>query len=445
MDRRVFSKAALASFGLALTGRAHGEPVQGSEPPVPDEEWLDTVLAEIEALNGRIVEGLSSSEPQPDNVDDDPGGIVMKSVILPGSMVASFATPPLSPETVETIRGQSFWKLAEEARPAVGWPDGSRAPDYLPLTGFAAPPSSFAVSGPLLSFLASRNDFPLTSETGIVVFGLRGCRLEGTDTHAEWASEHRLQVASPSHLVASCIVGLWRRSDDAVAVFSASTVPSAHNMFASLVVQGAGTSLLPSGCYRYQRGSHRASKPGRIQRGALLITSKYAVLRTAAELFYDPFKDTTAWTEGAAHNIHAAGMSSIFDSAGCQVVHGNYVSPDRLQARGAWKVFRELAGTADASGSTPSGGQTAFRYMLLTGLEAALAWEGSQAFTDGYRPLRPGSKGPRVKALQERLMEAQPLGPIGRADGDFGINTTWAALIAAKETYNDHATHVVMT
>ncbi|HAY08132.1 MAG TPA: hypothetical protein DCY26_15965 [Hyphomonas sp.] len=414
-----------------LVAHAGADPAS-ADPEFTNEELLDAVLNEIEMLAGQSVSRLSAESVEgPD-----------KAIMLLSSLTASFEVPPLSTELIATLSANPYWDTPHADRPQPEWP-AARAPDYLHLRVYAPPPEVFNVSGTLLAFLADRNDFQLAGAGDIVVFGLRGCRIAGSETSRDWAEEHTLVVDPPTHLAQKCVLGLWRRSDSRVAVFRGSTVPAAHNMFASLFVQGNGTSLLPTGLYTYHTGTHKASPATSAQRGALLIAGTYPVLRTAASLVYDPFLPTTAWTLGAGHNIHAAGHGDIFNSAGCQVVHGNYVKPARTRTTGAWDIFRQLAGTAGPDGTaSPLDAQKRFRYMLLTGLEAALADQGSPTFTSAYRPLRIGSRGPRVATLQESLLRGPASGIVTRADGDFGPRTAFGVLAASKADYGDYATPV---
>jgi len=252
-------------------------------------------------------------------------------------------------------------------------------------------------------------------------------------------------VETPTHLAPKCLVGLWRPADGQIALFRSSTVPAAHNMYAGLAVQGYGTCLLPTGLYQYVRGNHKAKYPKSIQRGALRINhDAYAVLRTAAELTYDPYLPTTAWTRGAAHNIHAAGLSDMFDSAGGQVVHGTYVRPERLKTKGAWDTFRRFAGTVDETGAAPPAtAQANYQYMLLTGLEAALAYHGGADFEAGYSPLRFGSSGQKVADLQAQLITNHGSAVKGlAANGTFDMRTSFGVLLENKFLVNEYTTPV---
>ena len=69
---------------------------------------------------------------------------------------------------------------------------------------------------------------------------------------------------------------------------------------------GWGTSLLPTGLYRFRRGAHKAGQPT-AQPGVLINDEpNYVVLRTTRALCYDVYNVDNVWTPGQRHNIHAA-------------------------------------------------------------------------------------------------------------------------------------------
>jgi hypothetical protein len=229
-------------------------------------------------------------------------------------------------------------------------------------------------------------------------------------------------------------------------LFQSSTVPAVAHIYTSLADQGYGTSLLPTGLYAYGAGSHRASKPDRIQRGALLLSGEQVVLRTAKDLSFDVLADTTAWTRGSKHNIHSAGRPDRYDSAGCQVIPGGYEGAGRMKAHGRWGDFRKAAGLVDADG-VPIADDTrpTFQYMLLTGREAALAYRGGAPFAT-YRRLRPGSTGEAVKKLQEALVKEAPDAVPGlSADGDFGARTAFAVLLSKGRNFGAFTSPVAIS
>lgn len=444
MRRRTFMQ--LAGAG-ALAGML---PLRGWAEGASDEEDdfdLAVVLNEIEALGPGQIQALVAGAIETvelDTGETHPDGTpIVRSILEPGAMMASFPNPPITEELLALLKGRKYWDQARADRETPVWPAKTSAPDYLHLTQYAAPSPDFVVSADVLRLLADRNSFLLNPEYPVIVFGLRGCKLpDGTDATG-WVAEQPLTLAEPTHLDLDCVVGLWRQADGMIALFRAGTVPAVGYMFTSLVTQGSGTSLLPTGLYQYRRGHHLPNAKG-IQRNALIMQGTYPVLRTAATLSYNPFLPTTAWTLGAGHNIHAGGPNFKYWSAGCQVVRGDYERSARIKTTGAWNDFRLMAGTADADGAAPAGGQAAFQYMLLTGLEAALAYEGTQGFAESYKPLRFGAFGGRVAKLQEFLESLYSNDVRGlRPDGSFGTATSFAALIDSKVSQGDFASPVV--
>ena len=449
MKRRTFLALSTATVGISACG--HSRQTRDNETMaslvttpslaegldmLTDDQTVDTALQEIEALGAIEIEAILG----------DGSAISTRSILTPDKMAPLFPVPPITEELRASLLGRKYWALPEAERPNTTWPDARRSPDYLHFADFPLTAPKFTLSADVLQLLAARNAFDLRADDPVVVFGLRGCRMQIDANEAVWAPEHALIASTPTHLEKGCVIGLWRPADGQIALFKSSTVPSARYIFIALPQQGAGTSLLPTGLYNYARGDHLASKPKSIQRGALQMQDTYAVLRTAAEMVYDPFLATTAWTRGAGHNIHAAGRSHDFDSAGCQVVEGTYLKPERLKTTGAWDTFRKFAGTIDETGAAPPAtAQRRFQYMLLTGLEAALAYHGGAAFEAAYRPLRFGSSGSRVAELQEALIANHGRAVESlKASGRFDIQTTFAALLENKFEMGDFGSHVVM-
>ena len=440
MRRRTFMQlagaGALAAI-LPLRGWAEGASDEG------DDFDLAVVLNEIEALGPGLVDTLVAAQTVSVAETDAGGNPIVRSILTPSAMKAAFPNPPITEELRALLAKQKYWNLTEGDREVPVWPAVTTAPDYLHLALYAAPPDSFVLSADVLKLLAERNSFMLWDDAPIVVFGLRGCKLPDGIDATGWAREQALTLAAPTHLDLDCVVGLWRQADGMIALFRAGTVPAVGYMFTSLVTQGSGTSLLPTGLYQYRRGHHLPNANG-IQRNALIMQGTYPVLRTAATLSYNPFLQTTAWTLGAGHNIHAGGPNFKYWSAGCQVVRGDYERSARIKTTGAWNDFRIMAGTADADGAAPAGGQVAFQYMLLTGLEAALAYEGKSGFMETYQPLRFGSSGPRVEALQARLVADYGEAVSGLlVNMRFDTATSFAALIDSKVSQGDFASPVV--
>lgn len=439
MRRRTFLAGATGAASLLSFGsHAHAQELDADV----EADILETVLGEVRAWGGRTLSAIGGQPPQP---------AVGASAEITRSMISrgrDYVVPRLTPELRERLSVR-YWDSPSREEPQ--WLEMDKQPDYRHLAGYAQPPESFTLNAEVLEFLAARNAFVYRDARPVRLFGLRGCILPGNALESDWAREHTLQRLAPNHVNPRCTMGIWRVSDGQIRLFRSSTVPQAANMAAALLQDGWGASLLPTGFYRYRLGTHNAGTP-RPQAGALKHDeSSYVVLRTTRDLVYDVFSPVDVWTLGSNHNIHAAGMdwaNPRYDSSGCQVVHGKY-TPNRLYTEGAWSTYRREAGLVGEDGlaaADESQGQGTFDYMLLTGLEAALAQQGARDFMDGYHPLRPGSSGPRVVAAQTRLFAKFPrvLGrPAGRADGMFGPTTAFAALSEHKENEGEYLSTVL--
>ena len=437
MLRRDFVRGGLA-FGVSAAAIL---PIASAQTPddaanLDYNSILDEVSSELEALASERLETIGGAEFT----------AKFRSVLDQKAMKADFPVPPLTPDLLKKLAERKYWKLPENDRPPHAWPAFHRSPDYAHLAAIPLANRAFTLSSDLLRVLAERNAFDLSRTTRpVVLFGLRGCRIASGAASSVWSEEHALEVVDPHHVKSSCVIGIWRRSDGMLAVYRASTVPAVAHMYMSLAEGGAGASLLPTGLYAYRAGTHLASKPRSIQRGALRISGPYVVLRTARDLSYDPHADTTAWTRGEAHNLHAGGGADLFSCAGCQVVPGGYSGPERRTATGEWSRFQTMAGLVDKEGKFLAEEQSpSFLYMLLTGHEAALAFHGGAAFENGYYRLRPGSSGPDVLALQKDLLKQYPNAVGGfAADSEFGMRTSFAVLIDRQKQAGQYTSPVV--
>lgn len=434
MDRRHILRLALGAGGSALLAGAI-PPASAQDPGDPDDPFeLDELFAEREAFGDEPIEWLGEIEFIAPN----------RSVITMKGVKGSTEVPELTPELIATISSQKYWSLPVADRPATSWPAASRASDYVHLQALRLSSAKFTLTASVLKDLAARNYFDLKADRPVVVFGLRGCSISGGAASNDWAASHSLEVNTPSHIDSNCVLGVWRLADDQITLFRASTVPSVKYMFMSLRTGGYDASILPTGLYSYAAGTHLANKPS-IQRGALRISGSYLVLRTAKDMAYDSYSDTCFWTRGSAHNIHAGGPAARFSCAGCQVIPGNYETPGRLRATGEWSKFQRAAGLVDVNGEAlQADKKPSFRYMLLTGREAALAAENSAGFRNGYYRLRPGSSGPAVVDAQKRLLQKyKERIPTLSADGDFGMWTGFASLLEKQDTQQQFTTPVI--
>lgn len=342
-----------------------------------------------------------------------------------------------------------YWRIPEAQRPVPRWPVRSRDPDTWLLSDSAVPADpGFSLDAALLRELFAANAFALR-DAPVHLFGLRGATLvDGEGLDSGWAASHAVRAAIPDHVDRQCLIGVWRASDDALRLFSASTVPQVANVYRQLPSGGWGVSLLPCGLYNFVSGTHNKDSPGppdlpRPQPGALLNrTGRYVVLRATTPtgdapgvLSYDPFSPHNAWTVGAGHNLHSAGLGTTplrFDSSGCQVIRGRY-NTERTRGTDQWLAFQIAAGLADATGR-PSADERPYDYALLPALEALLLDRGDPDFVRGYQRLRPGSRGPRVRAMREQLAREVPL-VLGKPPPAPGDTFDWMTSFAVLQWY----------
>ncbi|MBU6318984.1 MAG: hypothetical protein KGS00_04965 [Alphaproteobacteria bacterium] len=459
MRRRTFLSASAAAAAIAGIGgceRQNAEPVPPPPAP-PTPEALELPSADDEADSSNAVElgdfegvatpalGASLIEP----VDATQSQAVRSLIYTKALTQGAWPAPPLDDSLKALISQRRYWEIGAADRPVPNWPDLLRAPDYRHLESFAQPAAEeFELTAEALTFLAERNSFQFADRQGVRIFGLRGCALSSPDEARPFASAHALRVRTPGHLSCECVMGVWRPADNMIAVFRASTTPSASNMFKALPAAGYGASLLPTGKYRYRAGTHKASDPKKAQTGALLMDQDYVVLRTTDDLSFDPYQTGDVWTRGAAHNIHSTGRfrdgPDVFDSAGCQVVRGYYDINDRTRCNGPWAAFRRDAGLVDTSGSPTAEeapGAGSFEYMLLTGQEAALAASKEPGFLEGYFRLRPGSSGQSVLDYKQKLSALFPDIKLAAVDR-FDSPTSFATLILHKDRQGEFASVV---
>lgn len=340
-----------------------------------------------------------------------------------------------------------YWRTPETDRFLPAWADNSNAPDYRHLSEFVSPrDEGFELSAGTLRFLADRNAFQIDTKPGYLLFGLRGCTLEEGES-TPWTKKARLKLTTPDHINFRCIFGLWRLGTDDVKVFKSSTVPEVEYIYGGLETKGLGVSLLPTGLYNYAVGTHNASRRTR-QRGSLLIKDRnYLVLRSPDDLSYDPFQTYEVWTIGGYHNIHSAGRrpsAPAFYSAGCQVLPGGYLGSERLKSNHLWYEMRRDLGIVDAESVVlPNADGRKFQYMLLTGTEAALAYQSSLDFELSYKRVRAGSSGERVKSIQESLFTENNI-TNATVDGKFGPQTGFAALMSKKRVEGEYTSPITI-
>ena len=310
------------------------------------------------------------------------------------------------------------------------WADDTHSPDYRHL-GHAGSSLDFELSGIQLRDLFLLNGFDITAGQDEVLFGLRGCALAGGVT-GEGRFQDRVVLTEdlPDHVGYHCVLGVFRQSTGELAVFSASTVPNWSLMEEQRTAAADAkiANLLPTGCYRYQVGVHRAV------RGAFILQPNVLVLRTRDNLVYDV---GDAWEiHSPADNIHPGftGHGALFSSAGCQTIPGTWTAIDGHQ--GAWADFRIAAGLQrDAE----FGMGRAYVYCLLTGRDARLM--GEVARNIDLARLRFGSQGFAVRALQQRLADTTHY--TGVANGHFDGATALAFVRWQQDSESGSADGIV--
>lgn len=310
----------------------------------------------------------------------------------------------------------------------VRWnPNDDEQPDYrhLPKPASVQP---FDLIADDIEALVSFNDFAV--KDGLLIFALRGARLLGADKREKVASI-TVESIRPDHREYRCVMGVLNRKTRHLWAYRASTVPSSRSVLNCYRLHQQGKPLdgniLPTGCYTYTVGTHRAGQSSEI-RGVLRLSrtssgaSRTVVLRSLNDVMYDrhDFWHTTA----PADNIHPGRHENRFSSAGCLTLPGNYTKSSQIHS-GLWADFREALGMKAKYQTSDDGRQ--FSCVLLTGLDAALASNlrksgeiSDTAKSDAaLRRLRFGSQGDRVAELQDMLgLAKDPLkliGPVTRS------------------------------
>ncbi|MRX51193.1 hypothetical protein GI374_12180 [Paracoccus sp. S-4012] len=315
-------------------------------------------------------------------------------------------------ESVTEAPGQS---LAD-----VRWnPNDDEQPDYRHLPKLPQG-TEFDLTAEDLEALIRANAFQVLP--GRVLFALRGARLSGAEKREDVAAI-TLVDQRPDHHDFRCVIGVLDRGSGRLWAFRASTVPEAKALVNGVAKARSGQfegNVLPTGCYTYTVGTHRAGTSGEI-RGVLRLSksrdgaSRVIALRTLDDVVYDR---RDFWHDCApADNIHPGRRRQGFSSLGCMTLPGDYDRGRRLHT-GLWADLREALGMGRTFAASDDGQQ--FSAMLLTGLDAALA---SRQRTSGeaasLQRLRFGSQGDAVDRLQRQLGLApdasQLVGPVTRA------------------------------
>jgi outer membrane protein OmpA-like peptidoglycan-associated protein len=329
------------------------------------------------------------------------------------------------------------------------WAADADSPDYRHLR-VPIDTTPFVLKGSVIRRLVELNHFSLEGVDAKVVFGLRGCTIDANLT--AFADSASVKEVVPNHIDNRCVIGVWDTATDKIVAFQASTVPNWEYMETYRQDRAKPANMLPTGRYAMVVGTHRPKKknakgelvdnPGRVQ-GALRNDATVVVLRTEDDLTYTT-KDV--WDETVANdNIHPgiipvnAGTSTVpdFSSAGCHTVPGGSVGD---APSGAWADFRTALGFDNTKPTRHDGKKLA--YVLLTGREARCVASGAVANFPAR--LRFGSRGDKVKALQEALARhAKKYYTAKTADGEFGPGTAMAFIRFQKDRDSGAADGIV--
>jgi hypothetical protein len=309
------------------------------------------------------------------------------------------------PEVV--TRGEPDWAKVHWTK------NDADSPDYRHIAASPLKGTTFDFSADDLELLITANAFEPLRDRGKIIFGLRGAELvvaagASSDDQFRQVGRPALHVREmrPDHQHFRCVIGVYDIAQRRLSGFIASTVPCRQAVY-EYVALGKKSNMLPGGCYRLVVGPHT----GHI--GCLREDEDFTVLRTAKDYAFDINDEWDA--DFPADDLHPAfsNRSAQFSSWGCQTVRGD-CPPASDAFTGEYKEFRHELGLVKR-GTGDYG--LKFSYVLLTGLEAAIAHAGGGAQTDLVR-LRPGSRGERVSALQKKL--GLP------ADGAFAAKLTKA-------------------
>jgi N-acetylmuramoyl-L-alanine amidase len=318
----------------------------------------------------------------------------------------------------------------------VAWAVDHLSPDYNHL-GETVSATPFEFTATKLSLLCDANSFNVkTNEKDPrdeVLFGLRGCILaDGKESSGGFVDKVLLVEAVPNHKECKCVIGVWKRSTNKIAVFIGSTVPNWSGMKKQLddPKKLNHCNMRPTGKYKHKVGTHRAGDALEIK-GAIKEDEKVPAIRSIDNLIYEI---TDLWTFGTpGDNIHPTRTTKPtekFSSEGCITVLGTYDKSSEKHA-GLWSEFRNAAGLTATKAPTSEDNRE-FIFVLLTGREARLISPISPATKKALTRLRFGSSGVDVEALQLMLSTTQRKDKTkgtyytGTKDGNMGAGTVQA-------------------
>ncbi len=303
----------------------------------------------------------------------------------------------------ENYKGPSF------VRADVKWANDDLAPDYRHIADRSLSGKRFAISADDIELLIKANRYAPIRDNKRILFGLRGASLDGDRMQVDLPELH-LRDARPDHLEFRCVIGVLNLETRTLSGFVASTVPNANAVLTGWQLHATKQSemrgnLLTTGCYPYVIGAHgKREVPGCFLQGTSANSedrSWVVVLRSLKDVSYDL---DDYWNVCQPHdNMHPAFLAESFSSEGCQTVRGLWTAGAHTGDFAALKLAVGKAGTGGAG--------SRFDYMLITGLEAAIAANlrirglasDPVIVQEQLGRLRQGSKGLEVAALQRAL------------------------------------------
>jgi hypothetical protein len=307
--------------------------------------------------------------------------------------------------------------------PKAKWPEqDAHAPDYRHLSASTvAAAETFALTPDVIELLIGANRFDPHGKGDVIALAFRGLALGkaaevGTRHEAENATSIEVTDVRPNHSDYRCLLGFYRRETDParrrLTLFSGSTVPNPHYMRGYFNKVNFGTpfstacNMVPTGGYVFRVASHKAGtiKPAlrMTDPDNLAQDATCTVLRTTNDLIFG-IDDT--WDTGTPFdNVHCAYVTSTkaeweaaFSSAGCLTVRGTKDPSDQ------WAKFQAVLNQL--------GQGKRCDLVWLTGRDAGIAAKilrDGRSSDDGLMRrelvrLRPGSQGPEVARLREKL------------------------------------------
>lgn len=270
----------------------------------------------------------------------------------------------------------------------------------------------FVLTPEVLAALLDANELgpieaPWRLDATLVLFALRACTIVDPGQTGLPLNAVELSVAEIDHLRPQCVLGVWRRSDNRIAVFSGSTVPNRH----ALTMQAAAFSragpgrpvwrianVLPTGRHEFTVGAHGGWQPTALRSASLSgIATIQPALRSSTGLL--AWRDLTLDAGAVLDNVHPAvtpanAHGASFSSEGCLTL-AERAPPLRWSARPPdWHNFLDLAEVRHR----PHRERRIHSLALLTGADAWQAAQGNAVFR-----LRYGSRGPRVATLRHAM------------------------------------------